>query len=106
MKLPHMKELRRKSIRGRDGKLLTHTFRISLSEDEAIAISLLFTSNRIENKPTQSLIRSFLVSQAIRKIDEAHLVKTMAELQVRSTMAEHLAQSIYDKVLHFMKTMK
>lgn len=99
MKIKHLHEISNPKIRKRDNELITHHLNIMLSTNEALAVSELF-EQQINNKPTYSLIRAFLIQQAIQNIDEKRLAEIMAIFKIK----EQLVNPILGEVLEFLKT--
>ena len=89
-------------IRKRDGELVTHCLRIALSDDEALALSELLSAKK-ETDPHLSLIRAFLINQALKEIDEQRLIEIMADFKTKRNLAVNLSRLAYDRAMSYIK---
>ena len=90
-------------IRKRDGETVTHSMVIALTTEEALLISQYFADRKESTAPTVSLIRAFLLQQALSAVDETTLLESMAAVYLKKRLAYDLSTKDYCRAIDFIK---
>lgn len=98
-----MQKLATPRIRKRDGESITHALTIGMTTDEALLLSTYFSQLQNENAPRVSLVRSFLLNQAINAVDEGTLLEVMSAVCLKRRLAYDLSSKDYDRAIDFIK---
>lgn len=85
---------------------MTHCIPLTLTTDEALLMSELFTLSENKTnprKPSLSLIRVALNMIAEKIVTEETLIEHMQKWRTRANLADQLSRSEMDRALHFLK---
>jgi hypothetical protein len=100
--LKFLQKLKEPHVRKRDGETVNFFFSVTLSNDEAVALSELFALKKA-TEPHISLIKAFLINQAMDEIEETKLAEIMAKFKLKQMLSEALAKPQFDKAMSYIK---
>lgn len=100
--IKYMYKLSVPRVRARDGESITHAMTIGFTTEEALLLSEYFDS-KPGTEPKQSLIRAFLLQQALDAVDEDKLLHIMAAVYLKKQLAYDLSKKDYDRAMSFIK---
>lgn len=100
--IKYMFKLSTPRVRTRDGETITHAFTIGVTTEEALLLSEYFASKR-GTEPKLSLVRAFLLQQALDAVDEYKLLEIMSEVYLKRQLAFNLSKPDYDRAIDYIK---
>ncbi len=97
-----MHKLAEPRIRKRDGESITHSIVIGMTTEEAALMSEYFS--QVESpSPRVSLVRAFLLQQALDAVDNDKLLSIMSAIALKKKLSEALSAPDFNRAMSFIK---